>query len=325
MSTVITIKHFPRVLHQNLSTRDTAMLKLMPRQGDYTIIRQSTCVFPVPSMEFITDFFTSLPDTLQYAIERGLEDITQPCKGDLDILIRKSDFPVLLDTARKSGLLVCVSVTFGGARMFLGPDNSNLKRIDLDWSIHYRGLVWQPADHYLRERLRDPESGLFVLPTRQHAEILHFIKNCYSGAHRYNDFLKQQGFGILDRTSRAHLLLETIRRRPLQTLTGKLRYLVCYLMRTFHPTGLVVTGATRETLLSLPQISYIFQGRIDCCGLLAALAGSIYTSRLCIIKSSSIYNIDLGGSPDILLIRKLIIGYLRSNRSRLPGGIFTIA
>ena len=275
-------------------------------------------------MNFILKFFQSLPYNIEYAIERGLDEVAISSSGDLDILIRKRDFPALIQAARDANILTSLSISYSGARIFLG-DCNGIKRIDFNWIAHYRGLPLGSVEKYLQARRKDSVTGLFVLPDKQHAAFIYLIKNSYGGAEKYRQLLEENNFMVLNKRQRHWLIFTAIIRHPLASIAGKIRYTASYLFRFIYPTGLLVSGLSRQQLENNHDVMYLFQNRISSKRGLKAFLDTRLLSRLCITPDIRRADIALNGGADNRETTTAIVKYLRSTRTRIPALLFKLA
>ena len=276
-------------------------------------------------MCFILKFFKSLPHSIEYAIERGLDDVSLSSKGDLDVLIRKPDFPIIIKAARSAGILISSSITYGGARIFLGDDDGNIKRVDFDWFIHYKGIPLDSVEHYINRRQKDPETELFVLAEKEHAAIINHIKNSYGGAEKYRQFLEKNNYRVLNKRQRAQFIFATFIRYPFTSIMGKIRYSACYLLRAIYPTGLSVYGLAKHQLESNQDIMYLFQNRISSSRGSRDFLNTHFLSRLSITPNPQHADIVLKTETDNAEMTATVVKYLRSMRTHIPTLLFKMA
>ena len=254
-----------------------------------------------------------------------LDDVSLSSQGDLDILIRKSDFPNIIKAARCAGILISSSITYGGARIFLGDDDGNIKRVDFDWLIHCRGIPLDSVDNSIKARQIDPTTGLFVLPEKQHAAMINLIKNSYGGAEKYRQLLERNGYQVLSKAQRNRLILTTLVRHPIASIMGKVRYLACYLLRAVYPTGLLIYGLSRQQLENNRDVMYLFQNRISSSNGLRTFFDTRIMSRLCITSNTQHADIALDFDTDLKTMTTEVVKYLRSTRAHIPAPLFKLS
>lgn len=275
-------------------------------------------------MNFIIDFFRSLPSNLEYAIARGLDDVALSAKGDLDILIRKKDFPALIQAARDANILTSLTISYSGARIFLS-DNNNIKRVDFNWVAHYRGLPLGSIEDHIKSRYKESAMGVFVLPDKQHADFIYRIKNTYGGAEKYRQLLEKNNYRVLTKNQRNWFILSTFLRHPLASIIGKIRYSACYLLRATYPTGLGVFCLSKQQLENNQDVMYLFLDRISYSKGLKAFLYTHFLSRLCVTSNAKGADLILGLDSDTCTTTTAIIKYLRHSRTHIPALLFKLA
>jgi hypothetical protein len=264
----------------------------------------------------ILDLLRRLPDSLEYAIERNLDNLATPLVSDIDIIMRKRDFCHLLNEARRSGILISVALAYGGARLFVGHDANSLKRIDCMWTVHYSGIPLDNIGELLAARATDSNTGLSVLPVRAQARVVWTIKNAYGGAEKYRALLEQHGYAILTPRARSRWLAAIVLRQPLVALMGFMATMMAYLARLVRPTGVVVTGANPELLRRSRAITYLFQNRIRAdLGIAATVLRARVLSEICTTRHAWLADVDLSGCDTLSGCENKIIEYLKSNRT----------
>lgn len=263
--------------------------------------------------EKLDEFLKSLSNKVIYAIERDVGSVCRPLVGDIDMLIRENDFPLLIQIAREAGILISITRSYGGARIFIGYGTKTIKRIDCVWRLHYRGILLTSAEELLEQRVIDSCTGLYVLPEKQQAQVVYFVKNAYGGAYKYLELLKRYGLSVLNSRERLLWLGALILRHPIAFVKGFVEYISSYLARLFSPTGLLVHGVPVDRISSSVAVRYLFQGRVrreD--SLMMAFFRARLLSEVCVIPYG--WAAQLRFSPEISTVEceREIFQFLRS-------------
>lgn len=223
---------------------------------------------------------------LNYAIERNIASIDIPLEGDVDILIPYPDYVRFLQRARERGVVISVARVYGGSRVYLEFAGKLIKRIDLIWRLHYRGINFLEVNKLLEQRVLSEKIGLYVLQEYEQACIVFYIKNAYGGAQKYQKLLEKHEFSVLLPAERRKLLSSFWRHNTRQTLVGVLSYWFSYFDRVFHPTGLALSGITIERARNIGVLGYLFQGKIrEQSGYINIMFRSRFLSELCITQN----------------------------------------
>jgi len=258
-------------------------------------------------------FLKSIPCEVKYAIERNVEYVYQPLVGDIDMLICEKDFPLLIQLAREARILILVTKSFGGARIFIGNDTKTIKRIDCVWNLHYRGIFLASVEEFLARRVIDPDTGLYVLPEELQAHVVYLVKNAYSGADKYQTLLERNGFVVLNSKERLWWLSTAILRHPIAFITGFFKYLFSYLTRLFSPTGLLVYGAPVDRLRSSIAVNYLFQDRVRSMdSLMMAFLRASLLSEMCVIPYRWLAQLRFSKDASTIECEREIFQFLRS-------------
>jgi len=259
-----------------------------------------------------------LPAEVVYAIERGVAEADQPLVSDLDIVITKRSFLVLYSLAKQCGMIVSVTLSYGGARLFITLHDGGIKRFDCMWNCSYLGIPICSTRQLLTARKTERNTGLYVLAENMQAEVAFAVKNAHGGAEKYRDLLERHGLKVLDNTSRRLWLLSLIVKHPLATLTGITRMTLAYTARLIFPSGITVFGASATELRNSDVLRYLFQGRIQETGGISGFIRSRLGAELCIISSRSQADIDLSYTDGLQSAEQAILGHLHKHQSRLP-------
>lgn len=231
----------------------------------------------------ITKCLETLLLDLNYAIERNIESIDIPLEGDVDILITYPDYVHFIRRAREQNLVLSVARVYGGARVYLECPGKLIKRVDCIWRVHYRGINMLDVKKLISKRILSAEAGLYVLPEREQAYVVFYIKNSYGGAPKYRVLLEKHGLRVLGPAARRKMLSEFWAQKTWQTLVGVLSYWLSYLNRILSPTGLAISGITSDRVHGMTVLGYLFQGKIcEENGRLKVLFRSHLLSELCI-------------------------------------------
>lgn len=276
-------------------------------------------------MDFVYKLFSTLPDDIEYAIERGIDKLTLSSEGDLDVLVKKSDFLTIADHARSSAILVSLTITYGGARLFLSDNSGNIKRVDFDWLIHHKGFPLRSVDDYIKHRYKDTETGLYLLPEKQHASVINYIKNSKGAAEKYRQILEKHNFQVFDKNQHLSLMLSALVTHPIMSSIGVIRYLACYLLRAIYPTGLLIYGLSGDQIANNKDVMYLFQNRISRNYGIKAYLDTHFLSRICITKNAQLADITINFTNNTAIISETIIQYLRLTRTRIPKLLFKLA
>ncbi|MFC1772731.1 hypothetical protein ACFL3A_05190 [Pseudomonadota bacterium] len=210
----------------------------------------------------ITKCLETLLLELNYAIERNIESIDIPLEGDVDILITYPDYVHFIRRAREQNLVISIARVYGGARVYLECPGMLIKRVDFIWRLHYRGINFLDVKKLISERILSAEAGLYVLPEREQAYVVFYIKNSYGGAPKYRELLEKYGLKVLSPAERRKMLSTFWVKKTWQTLVGVLSYWLSYLSRILSPTGLAVSGVTSDRIRNMKVLGYLFQGKI---------------------------------------------------------------
>ena len=231
----------------------------------------------------ITKCLETLLLDLNYAIERNIESIDIPLQGDVDILVTYPDYVQFIRRAKEQYLVLSVARVYGGARVYLECPGRLIKRVDFIWRLHYRGINFLDVKKLISKRILSAEVGLYVLPEREQAYVVFYIKNAYGGAPKYRRLLEKYDFSVLDPAARRKMLSTFWAQKTSQTLVGVLSYWLSYLNRIVGPTGLAVSGITSDRAHNIRVLGYLFQGKIcEEYGRLKVMIRSRLLSEFCI-------------------------------------------
>lgn len=252
---------------------------------------------------------------LDCAIERGLSSIAVPLRGDIDLLLSERDREKCLERIRTSGMLIYAASAYGGTRLFLGDGLGVVKRVDVMWKLHYRGVPLLEVDRVLAHSAVESSSGLRVLPEKIAMEIACAIKNAYGGAEKYRTSMERHGFSVLRANQRRQWLLALIMKRPVESLYGAVRCAVCYCRRLWRPTGVMIGGVSPSVLNQSALLTYLSQSRsIHQYGMLAGYLRSRLMSEICVVRCARLADVNLPGHADEATCEKEIVNYLRKKR-----------
>lgn len=271
-----------------------------------------------------SQFLKDLPPELVYAIERGLPETDQPLISDLDIVITKRGFLTLYEIAKQRGMVVSVTLSYGGARLFIAC-HGGIKRIDCMWNCSYLGIPICSTQRLLAARQLDPNTGLYILAEDMQAEIAFAVKNAYGGAEKYRVLLERHGLQVLSPNARRRWLISQTLRHPLATLTGLCRMILTYTTRIAFPSGVRVFGASATELMDSDVLRYLFQGRIRKTGQIHGFIRSRLGSELCVVQSIARADIDLSVTENLQAAERAVQLYLREHQSRMPSLIVAIS
>jgi hypothetical protein len=263
-------------------------------------------------------FLAALPATVEYAVERGLATLDQPFIGDLDLVVTKQGFFVLHEIARRQGLIVSVTLSYGGARLFLGFEDGTIRRIDCMWAAGYIGIPICNVRRLLNSRIIDPATKLYVLSERMQAEVVFAVKNAHGGAEKYRKLLEQHGLEVLTGRARLRWLLSLAARQPLSSLIFLCRTMFVYSLRMIFPAGVIVRGAAYTTLRSSALLRYLFQDRIRVASPIAAFPRSRLLAELCLVNSRALVDIDLSTAADPQATEQAVLDFLRKRHTQIP-------
>ncbi len=276
---------------------------------------------PVSASGFLAD----LPPEVTYAVERGLAEADQALTSDLDLVISKQGFLVLYALARQLGMVVSVTLSYGGGRLFIAFPDGGIKRIDCMWSCSYLGIPICSTRRLLAARQLDKGSGLSVLPEDMRAEVAFAVKNAYGGAEEYRALLERHRLEVMAASTRRRWLLSQAFRHPFATLTGLCRMMLAYAARTAVPSGIRVFGSSAAELRNSDVLRYLFQGRIRETGQLQGFIRSRLGSELCVVRSATQADLVLSDRESLEAAERAILIYLRHHRSGLPSLILTVS
>lgn len=252
---------------------------------------------------------------LDCAIERGLSSIAVPLRGDIDLLLSERDREKCLERIRNSGMLIHAASAYGGTRLFLGDGLRVIKRLDVTWKLHYRGVPLLEVDRLLAHSTVDASSGFRILPEKIAMEIAYAIKNAYGGAEKYRMSMERHGFSVLRSNQRRKWLLALIMKRPLDSLYGAVRCAVHYCRRLWRPTGVMIGGASSSVLNQSALLMYLSQARgIRQYGMFAGYLRSRLMSEICVVRFARLADLNLPGNADGATCEKKIVNYLRNRR-----------
>ena len=273
----------------------------------------------------VREFLVQATPRIRYAIERGVAEIDESLRSDLDIVIIKNDFFKLLELARNENRLISSTLSFGGARLFLSNHNADIKRIDFQWGAYYWGIPIADIGRLLEGRFIDPTTGLSLLPEPMHAAIIDAVKNAYGGADRYRDLLSKHSYHVMESGERLSWLAGRVLSRPFSSMLGLARTMVIYLGRLVNPSGLIIYGAAPALLHNSRTLNYLFQGRVRESAIGPAFIRSRLLSELCIISNKALADIDISSCLNLQEIEERVVSFLRTKRSRLPKLLAMIA
>ena len=265
-----------------------------------------------------SQFLASLSPVVVYAIERGLPDVDQSLKSDLDLVISKHGFLALCEMARQRDMFVSVALSYGGARLFITCPDDGVKRIDCMWNCSYLGIPICSTQRLLAGRQLDQDRELYVLTEAMQAEVIFAVKNAHRDAEKYRTLLEQYGLKVLTGTARRRWLFSQIAKHPLATFAGLCRVVLTYVARMACPTGIKVFGISAAELRKSEKLRYLFQNRIRETGRIAGFIHSRLGSELCIVKSKNQADIDLSETENLQAAEQTTLNYLRKHRSRMP-------
>lgn len=252
---------------------------------------------------------------LDYAVERGLASIAVPLQGDVDLLLSECDREKCFERIKKSGMLIYAASAYGGTRLFLGDNLRGIKRLDVTWKLHYRGVRLLPVDQLLAQSTVDSITGLKVLPERIAMEIAWAIKNAYSGAEKYRASMENHGFSVLSSNQRRKWLLGLAIKQPLDSLYGAIRCVLHYCRRFWKPTGLMIGGTSPSILNQSALLIYLSQSRgIRQYGTFVGYLRSRLMSEICVVGSTLLADLNLSGNANVFTCEKEIVSYLRERR-----------
>jgi hypothetical protein len=255
---------------------------------------------------------------LDYAVARGLESIAIPLQGDIDLLLSERDRERCFERIRKSGMLIYAASAYGGTRLFLGDGVRMMKRLDVTWKLHYKGVPLLEVDRLLAHSTVDSNSGFKVFPEKIAVEIAWAIKNAYSGAEKYRTSMERHGFSVMNCRQRKKWLLDLIMKQPLSSLCGAVSCAVHYLRRFWRPTGLMIGGASPSILNESALLIYLSQSRgIRRHGMLAGCLRSRLMSEICAVPSALLADLNLSGNVNVSTCEKEIVSYFRDRRLNL--------
>lgn len=287
-----------------------------PRTADFIISSDTDTGITFKST--IRQFLLNLPSVVDYAIERGLSTLDQPFVSDLDIVVSKQGFMALYGIARQQGLVVSVTLSYGGARLFLEFKDGTIKRIDCMWDATYMGIPLCSTRRLLNSRLIDPATKLYVLPERMQAEVVFAVKNAHGGTEKYQELLERHGLRALTAGVRRRWLLSLLMRQPLTSLVCLFRTILVYSLRMIFPSGITIHGTT-DTMLGIGNcvsLRYLFQDRIRAARTVSAFLRSRLMAELCLIRSRAMADIDLTADPRPA--ENAVLDFLRRRRARIP-------
>jgi hypothetical protein len=263
-------------------------------------------------------FLAALPSTVEYVIERGLSTLDLPFISDLDLVVTKQGFFALYETAKRQGLIVSMTLSYGGARLFLGFEDGTIKRLDCMWAASYIGIPICNTRRLLDSRLIDPATNLYVLSEQMQAEVVFAVKNARGGAEKYRKLLEQHGLEVLTAGARRNWLLSLAMRRPLLSLFGLFRTIFIYSLRLIFPSGVIVYGTTHAVLHASTPLRYVFQDRVHAAPPAAAFLRSRLLAELCLVNSRGLADIDLSTTADSRSAERAVLDFLCKHRARVP-------
>lgn len=262
----------------------------------------------------LLDLFSNL----DCAIERGLSSVAVPLRGDVDLLLSERDREKCLERIRHSGMLIHAASAYGGTRLFLGDGLRVIKRLDVTWKLHYRGVPLLDVDRLLAHSAVDSSSGFRILPEKSAMEIACAIKNAYGGAEKYRAPMERHGFSVLRSNQRRKWLLALIMKRPMESLSGAVRCAFHYCRRLWRPTGVMIGGANPSVLNQSALLTYLSQSRgIRQYGMVAGYLRSRLMSEICVVRCARLADLNLPGNADGATCEEEIVNYLSKRRADL--------
>ena len=244
--------------------------------------------------------------------------------SDLDIVITKQGFLTLYEMARQRGIVVSVTLSYGGARLFIAV-HGGIKRIDCMWYCSYLGIPICNLQRLLASRQRDKNTGLYVLSEDMQAEVAFAVKNAHGGAEKYRLLLERNGLEVLTAGARRRWLASQAAHHPLATLTGMARMLLSYAARIVLPSGVRASGISAIKLRESIVLRYLFQDRIRTTGQIDGFIRSRIGSELCVVRSRDHADIILRETANLYATEQAFRAYLQKHRSRLPSLIVAIS
>lgn len=255
---------------------------------------------------------------LDYAVERGLASAAVPLQGDIDLLLSERDRKKCFERIKRSGMLIYAASAYGGTRLFLGDNLRVIKRLDVTWKLHYRGVPLLPVDQLLAQSTVDSSTGLKVLPEKIAMEVAWAIKNAYSGAEKYRTSMEKHGFSVLNSNQRRKWLLGLVMKHPLDSLYGVIKCTFQYLRRLWRPTGLMIGGISPSLLNQSAVLIYLSQSRgIRQYGMFSGYMRSRLMSEICVVGSALFADLNLSENANVSTCEKEIANFLRERRINL--------
>lgn len=243
------------------------------------------------SVVALLEFFRTLPFDLSYAIARGLDTVHESMKSDLDVLIHKKDFARFARAAKRSLRVLSVTLTYGGARIFVVDSEQVVKRVDLNWRIHRRGLPLLDVGRLLSARKINSQLGVYELPDCRHAEVLLAVKRTREDREKYGALFER--CGLQPSKCESAGLGKRLALQPGQCVIGLLRYLLVYLARFAFPSGLAVAGVSHEVMRRARLVDYMFMGRIRERGWISGFVATRAFSEVSVVRSKLCSDLDL--------------------------------
>jgi hypothetical protein len=250
-------------------------------------------------------------DGSEYAIQRGLQSLDIPLSSDIDIVVTKASAVHMIDLAKEKKLLIHLTESYGGARLYVAGRGSNAKRIDLMWECHYRGIPLLDLSPIIKRRALDGGSGLYSVSEPDLASIVYFIKNAYGGADRYACLLEKYGYSVLSNRRRVKFILASFLKKPVRSCCGLARVAYLYARRIISPSGLTVTGKGNDFLARSEIINYLFPGKIQPCRFPVWVYRARIASALCILAQGRHAQVDLSMCASLRECERQILRELR--------------
>jgi hypothetical protein len=240
-----------------------------------------------------------------------LPSLDIPLSSDIDVVVTEAAAGQIIAVAKRRKLLLHVAISYGGARLYVARGLSDVKRIDLMWECHYRGIPLLDLSPILKRRALDSSSGLYVVSESDLASIVYFIKNSYGGAEKYAYILEKYGHTVLNRRQRIRLIAAHFLRRPLRSCWGLTRTAYVYARRIFRPSGLTVSGKDHDFLARSELIDYLFAGKIRSCRFPFWIYRARIASALCVLAQGRTAQVDLSMCRSLRECERRIIKALR--------------
>jgi hypothetical protein len=277
------------------------------------------------SLPSASELLADLPQEVVYAVERGLPEINRSLTSDLDLVITKCGFLILYEIARRRGMVISVTLSYGGARLFIACHGGGIKRIDCMWNCTYLGIPICDMGRLLASRQLDQDTGLYVLAEDMQAKVAFAVKNAYGGAEKYRGLFERHGLQVLTADARRRWLVLKLFKHPLATLTGLSRMMLAYAARIAFPAGIRVYGISAGELTHSSVLRYLFQGRIREAARINAFVRSRLGAELCVVTSNAQADIDLRGFDSLPAAEQAVQTYLCEHRSGVPSLLVTIS